>query len=76
MRKSFEELIDRAYDIKVYFGLHSYELHHYEDGSYIDFRVNKVKDLPTLLKLAGSLELNLFHDESYILVRLYENYYE
>lgn len=76
MRKSFEELIERAFDIKVYFCVSSYEMFQYEDGSYVDFRVQKVVDLPTLIRLAGPLELKFFYGDGYMIVRLFENYQE
>lgn len=76
MSKSFQELIERAFDIKVFFMLSSYELHHYEDGSYVDFHVQKVVCLPTLIKLAGPLELKFFRGEGYMIVRLFEDYQE
>ena len=72
MTKNFQELIEKAYDIKVFFSLGSYELHHYEDGSYVDFHVQKVVDLTTLIRLAGELELKFFAGESHMIVRLFE----
>ena len=76
MSKSFQELIERAFNIKVFFMLGSYELHHYEDGSYVDFHVQKVVCLPTLIKLAGPLELKFFSGDGYMIVRLFEDYSE
>lgn len=72
MTKTLEELIDTAYGIKVYFSLSGYELHQYEDGSYADFHVRKVVDLPTLIKLAHGLELKFFAEDNAITVRLFE----
>lgn len=72
MTQTLTELIDRAYDIKVYFNLGFYELHQYEDGSYVDFHVQKVVDLPTLQRLAGDLELKFFTGDGYMIVRLFE----
>lgn len=72
MSKTLEELIETAYDIKVYFSLSSYELHQYEDGSFVDFHVRKVVDLPTLIKLADGLELKFFAEDNAIIVRLFE----
>lgn len=72
MKKSLQELIEKAYDIKVFFSLGSYELNHYEDGSYVDFHVQKVVDLPTLIQLAGNLELKFFAGNGYMIVRLFE----
>ena len=72
MTKTLSELIDRAYDIKIYFSLGSYELHHYEDGSFVDFHVQKVIDLPTLQRLVGDLELKFFSGDGYMIVRVFE----
>lgn len=72
MSKTLAELIETAFDIKVYFSLSSYELHHYEDGSFVDFHVRKVVDLPTLINLAHGLELKFFAGENTITVRLFE----
>ena len=76
MSKSFQELIERAFNIKVFFMLDSYELHHFEDGSYVDFHVQKVVCLPSLIKLAGPLELKFFSGDGYMIVRLFEDYQE
>ena len=76
MSESFQELIERAFDIKVFFQVGSYELNHYQDGSFVDFHVQKVVDLPTLIRLAGSLELKFFRGENCMIVRLFENYSE
>lgn len=72
MTQTLQELIERAYDIKIFFSLGSYELHQYEDGSYADFHVQKVVDLPTLIRLAGGLELKFFAGGSQMIVRLFE----
>lgn len=72
MTKTLTELIERSYDLKVFFQISSYELHQYEDGSYSDFHVKKVVDLPTLINLAGGLELKFFHDTTSMIVRLFE----
>lgn len=72
MSKTLAELIDRAFDIKVFFELSSYELHHYCDGSYVDFRIKKIYDLQPLIRLAGGLDLKLFADDGFIIVRLFE----
>ena len=71
-KETLIELIGRAYDIKVYFNLGSYEMHQYEDGSFADFHVQKVVDLPTLQRLAGELELKFFAGDGYMIVRLFE----
>lgn len=72
MTKKLAELIDTAYKVKVHFNVSSYELNQYEDGSYVDFKVNRVVDLPTLLKITGDLELKFFCDNGWLIVRLFE----
>ena len=72
MTKTLAELIDRAYDIKINFGVASYELNHYEDGSFVDFHVRKIVNVPLLVKLAGGLELKMFSGENDIIVRVFE----
>ena len=71
-KETLIELIERAYGIKVYFNLGSYEMHQYEDGSFADFHVQKVVDLPALQRLAGELELKFFAGDGYLIVRLFE----
>lgn len=73
MTKTLEKLIDTCYRIKVFFAVSSYELHQYEDGSYADFKVAKVTDPRSLLKIAGSHEVRLFPDSGNIIVRVFEN---
>lgn len=72
MTKTLSELIERAYDIKIYFCVGSYELHHYEDGSFVDFHVQKVVDLPNLQRLAGDLVIKFFSGDGYMIVRVFE----
>ena len=72
MTQTLQELIERAYDIKVFFSVGSYELNHNDDGSYADFFVQKVVDLPTLIRLAGGLELKFFAGGAQMIVRLFE----
>lgn len=73
MTKSLEKLINVAFDLKLFFQVSSYTLFQYEDGSYVEFNVRKVKDLPKLLELCQGLEINFFSSELDILVRVEEN---
>lgn len=73
MTKSFEKLLNVAIDLKVFFQVPSYTLFHYEDGSYVEFNVRKIKNLPKLLELCQGLEINIFSGETNILVRVEEN---
>ncbi len=72
MKKSFEELIERANDIKVWLDVCNYEVYYHDDCSYVDFRVMSVSNLPSLLSLAGFCRLKIFADEHLLKVRLYE----
>lgn len=72
MTKTLAELIDRAYDIKINFGVAYYVLHHYEKGSYVDFLVTKIYNLPKLIELAGGLKLKMIGKDGNIIVRLFE----
>ena len=76
MTDSFKKLIEVAFDIKVFYQAPSYTLFQYEDGSYVEFNVHKVKDLPKLIELSQGLVVNLYASEGEILVRLEENPYE
>lgn len=76
MTKSLQKLIDVAFDVKVFFSVGSYEMHHYADGSYCDFRVRQVLDLKTLLRIANGLDVRIYADSECVIVRLYEDYQE
>lgn len=72
MTTSLIDLIEVAFRVKVYFRLSGYELHQYEDGSYVDFLVQKIPDVKYLLTLVSDLEMRILHDERGIIVRLLE----
>lgn len=72
MSKQLEELIERSLDLKCFLQVSSFELYHYEYGSYSDFRVLKLVDVDGLMKLTGGLELKIFHDTTSMIVRLFE----
>lgn len=72
MTATLSELIDIAYRVKVFLSLGSYELHQYEDGSFVDFHVKKITDINGLLKAASGLEVRFFAEENFITIRLFE----
>lgn len=72
MTKSLEELINVAFDIKVFLSVGSYEFHHYEEDSYVEFRTRNIKDPLSLLRIAHGLQLYIFADNDSVIVRLYE----
>lgn len=72
MSTSLSELIETAFKVKVFFGVGSYVMNHYEDGSFVDFKVNRIVDVPALMKVAGDLEIKIFSDGDSLIVRLFE----
>jgi hypothetical protein len=72
MTKTLEELIERSNDLKCFLQITSYQVQNHKDGSFSDFYVQKVVDLPGLLETAGGLKLKIFADTSRMIVRLYE----
>lgn len=76
MRKSLSTFIDTCFDIKVFLKVGSYELHHYEDGSYADFRIAKIDDPKTILRLANNHELRIREHNGFVVIRVFENYEE
>lgn len=73
IRGSLFKLIDVAYDFRLHFGLSSYELHHYEDGAFVDFQVSKIEDVPTLVHLSQGLRISVYANGDTMGVRLYED---
>ena len=73
MTKTLSKLIDTCYNIKVLLAVSSYELHQYEDGSYVDFKVTKVTDPRSLLITAEQHQVRLFADGDYIIIRVFES---
>ena len=76
MRKSLEEMIETSFDVKCHLQVGSYELHHYDDGSYTDFKTPKINDLSTLLAITRGLEVRLFSQDGSIVVRVFEDFKE
>lgn len=72
MKKSLEELIERANNIKTYLEVSKFELSYYDDGSFIDFRVKAINQLQGLLSLAGFCQLKIFADENEMVIRMFE----
>lgn len=72
MRKSLEELIEVGYDIKIHLTVGHYELHHYDDGSFIDFRTTKIENPRRLIEIASGLDIRIYAEENKILVRVFE----
>lgn len=73
MTDSFKQLIEVAYDIKLYLGVGSYSVHQYEDGSFVEFKVHKIENARGLIELANGLKVLIFHCEDDIRVRVEED---
>lgn len=73
MTDSLKKLIDVAYNIKVFLGLMSYTLYQYEDGSFVEFHVQKILNPRGLIELTNGLQIRFFHSESDIRIRVDED---
>lgn len=76
MRQSMVELIERSFDLKRTLCIGSYELHHYDDGSFSDFHVPKINDPKAINKVIGPLEYKILQDERGIVIRVFEDFKE
>ena len=76
MRRTMETLMDTCYDVKIHLQVGSFEVHYYEDGSYVDFKVNKIQAPKTLNRIIGNLEYRMLQMEGWIVIRVFEDYCE
>lgn len=76
MRKSLEQLIEISTDVRYLVNVASFVLFSFEDGGYTEFHVSRVTDVAELVRVANGLRVSLYHDDNYIVVRLYEDYNE
>ena len=70
------KLIEISYDVKCHFMVSSYEVHHYDDGSYCDFKVGSVTNPKELNKIVGDLEYRILCIDEHLIVRIFEDYIE
>ena len=76
MRKSLVELIETCYRVKTYAFSSSYELHHYEDGSFADICTDKILEPKALCTLIGKLNFKIIPDEGKVRIRIFEDFNE
>lgn len=76
MSDSFKELIEVALNIKVFLGVESYTLYQYEDGTVVEFHVQKIVYPRGLINLTCGRDIRFFHGESDITIRVYENVFD
>ena len=74
MRVSEITFVDTCYSVKTYLALDSYELHAYEDGDYADFKVKKIYDPKTLLRLIGGHDYMILAGDGCLILRVFENF--
>lgn len=70
MNKSLAKLIEVADAIACHLDKHHYELHRYNDESYVDFHVDNLRNLQALLEKAAGLELRILHENNFIILRI------
>ena len=76
IRESLQALLLVCRKIQVAYGAASYELHDYEEGSFADFRVMRIKSVGELADLTKDFQVSVFADEGHTIIRVYENYSE
>lgn len=73
MEKSLAKLIEVADTIASLLDKHEYELHRYDDESFVDFHVFALRNLQALLEMAAGLELRILHEDNFIVLRIMED---
>lgn len=74
IRKSLIDLLEVSRSVKVAYNAISYEVYDYEDGSYTEFRLQKVHGVDKLAKLTKGFDVNIYTSDGFVIVRIYENY--
>lgn len=72
MTNTLSCLVDAAININAYFKQDFFMIHHYDDGSYVELRVNEIKDFPRLLELCDGHYVRVFARDDSISIILYE----
>jgi len=73
MRESFQKLLNVAYDLMVFFGRSSFEVHTDDESAFVDIKVTNEFNPGRLWDLANGHRVNIYPAGDYILVRVYEN---
>lgn len=77
MRPTFQNLIETAQDLRVYFQVSHYEVYGNDEDAYIDFHLDKViNDIVTLQRLLNGHEVTISAADSCIRIRIYEKPFE
>lgn len=76
MRQSMSDFLERCVDVKTALSVSNFNLYWFEDGSYADFRVTKIKNPREIDRLLEGLEYLIFAEDNYLILRVFENYQE
>lgn len=72
MTNTLSCLVDAAINIKDFFKLYSFMIHHHKDGSFVEFKVDAINDFPKLLELCDGHNVRVFAQDNCISIMLYE----
>lgn len=70
------DFLERCVDVKTALSVSNFNLYWFEDGSYADFRVAKIKNPREIDRLLEGLEYLIFAEDNYLILRVFENYQE
>lgn len=74
IRKTLIDLLEISRSVKEAFNAACYEVNDYNDGSFVEIRLQKIRNVDNLTKLTQGFDVNLYPSEGYIIVRIHENY--
>lgn len=72
MTNTLSCLVDTAINIKDYFNLYSFMIHHSEGGSYVEFKVGAINDFPKLVELCDGHYVRVIARDDSLSIMLYE----
>ena len=69
-------MLEKAIEVKNLLQVSSFELHHYEDGDYVDFHTGKVNDTRKLSRILDNFDYRIyaFAADKVITIRIFENF--
>ena len=73
MSPSLEKLIELSTDVMKFLDVPRFELNYYEEASYCEFMVKNIPDITKLAILTQGFKCGVFHDEIFLIIRIYEN---
>lgn len=74
MRESEVLMFETALEVSKVLGEKTFEVHHFDDGSYVDILTKRVDDVAEVLRAANNHELKFFSCENLISIRFYEKF--